>query len=138
MKKILFLALVASFTLFSSCSVDDNTADFQFEFLPIENVDIPSEFNLGETYTITVTYKRPTTCHSFSNFQYITESNNIRTVAVVSFISPGNCTELEDDFQTETFNFNALDPEPFTFKFWQGKDDAGEDIYLIFEIPVNN
>ena len=139
MKKILFLALVAGLTVFNSCSVDDNTADFQFEFIPIETVEMPEEFNFGDTHTISVTYKRPSTCHSFSNFQYIQETGNVRTVAVVNFVTSGNnCEALEEDFQTETFSFSVLDAEPYTFRFWQGKDDSGQDIYLIYEVPVNN
>lgn len=139
MKKILFLALVVSLALFNSCAVDDNTADFQIEFIPIETVEIPAEFNFGETHEITVTYKRLTTCHSFSSFQYVPESNNVRNVAVINFVTLGNdCETLEDDFQSESFSFSVLDTEPYTFKFWQGKDDNGQDMYLIYEVPVNN
>lgn len=141
MRKILFLALIACFTVFTSCSVDDGTVNVQFELVPIENVVIPTEFNLGETYTISVTYKRPTDCHTFSNFEYIAgadNSTNIRTVAVVNLFTPGDCTTLEDNFQTQTFNFNVLDTNPYTFKFWLGKDESNEDMYLVYEIPVNN
>ncbi|WP_420571349.1 hypothetical protein [Kordia sp.] len=138
MKRILFLALVVSLTFLKSCSVDDNPAEFQFEFLPIETVEIPAEFNLGNTYTISVTYKRPTTCHSFSNFQYIQEPENVRNISVVNFVTVrGNCETLEEDFLTETFDFSVLDSNPYTFKFWQGKDDNGQDMYLIYEVPVN-
>lgn len=139
MKKILFLALVVSLTLFNSCAVDDNTTDFQFEFIPIDSVEMPEEFNFGDTYFISVTYKRPTNCHTFSNFQYIQGTGNTRTVAVVNFVTLGNgCEALENVFETETFSFSVLDSAPYTFRFWQGKDDNGEDVYLIYEVPVNN
>ncbi|WP_430410799.1 hypothetical protein [Kordia sp.] len=139
MKKILFLALFTCFTIVTSCSVDDGAVVVQFEAIPIESVVIPSEFNLGETYTISVTYKRPTDCHSFSNFEYIAESSNVRTVAVVNlFSTEADCVALVDNIQTQTFNFNVLDTNPYTFKFWQGKDESGEDMYLVYEIPVNN
>ena len=139
MKKIVFLVLLASLTLFNSCSVDDSAADFQIEFIPIETVEIPAEFNFGETHTITVTYKRPTTCHSFSSFQYVPEDNNVRNVAVINFVTFGSdCETLEDDFKSESFSLSVLDTNPYTFKFWQGKDDNGQDMYLIYEVPVTN
>jgi len=139
MKKTLFLALILSFTVFNSCTVDDTTADFRIEFLPIETVEIPTEFNFGETNTITVTYKRPTTCHSFSNFQYVPEDNNVRNVAVINFVRLGSdCETLEDDFKSESFSFSVLYTQTYTFKFWQGKDDNGQDMYLVYEVPVNN
>ncbi|WP_298418193.1 hypothetical protein [uncultured Kordia sp.] len=138
MRKILFLALFTCFTVLTSCSVDDNAVVVQFEPIPIENVIIPMEFNLGETYTISVTYKRPTDCHSFNNLEYVAESNNVRTIAVVALVTTGDCTTLTDNFQTQTFNFNVLDSNPYTFKFWQGKNDNGQDMYLEYEIPVNN
>jgi hypothetical protein len=140
MKKILFLALLVSLTLLNSCSIDDeNIANFQFDFIPIEDVEMPQEFNFGETHVISVTYKRPTTCHSFSNFQYIQGEGNLRTIAVINLVtSDNNCETLEEDFQTETFSFSVLNLDPYTFRFWQGKDDNDQDIYLIYEVPVNN
>ncbi|MEM6684291.1 MAG: hypothetical protein AAF617_00735 [Bacteroidota bacterium] len=141
MKKILFLALIMSTVLFNSCSVDDDVSQvqFSFEFIPVDNVEMPMTFNLGDTHTISVTYKRPSTCHTFSNFQYEQHAGNMRTVAVVNFVTFGNdCQSLEEEFITETFSFSALDSEPYTFRFWQGKDTEGEDLYLVYEVPVNN
>lgn len=140
MKRILFLTLLVSLTLLNSCSVDDeNAANFQFDFIPIVSVEMPQEFNFGATHVISVTYKRPSTCHSFSNFQYIQGEGNERTVVVVNLVTPdNNCEVLEEDLQTETFSFSVLDLEPYTFKFWQGKDEDNQDIFLVYEVIVNN
>ncbi len=141
MKKILYLVLILSSVVFNSCSVDDVASDiqFQFEFIPVESVEMPTIFNFGSTHTISVTYRRPTTCHTFSNFDYQQSSGNLRTVAVVNFVTLGNnCEPLEEEFKTETFSFSALEPEPYTFRFWQGKDNEGQDVYLTYEVPVNN
>ncbi|WP_046758550.1 hypothetical protein [Kordia jejudonensis] len=141
MRKILFLALLTCFTVFTSCSVSDDAVNVQFELVPVQNVLIPTEFTLGETYTISVTYERPTDCHAFSNFEYITDTTsatNIRTVAVVNLFTPGDCTALTGSFQTQTFVLNVLDTNPYRFRFWQGKNEDNEDMYLVYEIPVNN
>ena len=68
-----------------SCSVDNDATEFNLEVLPIDSVDIPTEFTLGETYPITVSYLRPSTCHSFKNFYYYKE-NNQRTVASITYV----------------------------------------------------
>lgn len=133
MKKILALFLIL--ILFASCSVDDGT-DFSFEVLPVESVDIPDEFELGETYPITVSYLRPSTCHSFKEFYYLKE-NNERTVAAINIVFEDNsCNTLEDFLVEETFNFIVISNGSYIFKFWQGEDPSGEDQYLTIEVPV--
>ena len=66
MKRLVVFCL--TLMLFASCSVDDDSTSFSFEVLPVESVDIPDEFELGETYPITVSYLRPSTCHGFKEF----------------------------------------------------------------------
>jgi hypothetical protein len=116
--------------------VDDGTS-FGFEILPVESVDIPDEFELGETYPITVSFLRPSTCHSFKEFYYLKE-NNERTVAPITYVFNDNdCKTLEDDNLVEaTFNFRVTGNGSYIFKFWQGEDADGESQYLIKEVPV--
>lgn len=133
MKKL--LALCLTLILCASCSVDDGV-NFGFEVLPVESVDIPDEFELGETYPISVSYFRPSTCHSFKEFYYLKE-NNIRTVAPITYVfEESNCTDIEDGLVESTFNFIVTSNGSYIFKFWQGEDESGEDQYLTIEVPV--
>ena len=75
MKRLVVFCL--TLMLFASCSVDDDSTSFSFEVLPVESVDIPDEFELGETYPITVSYLRPSTCHGFKEFYYLKENNEL-------------------------------------------------------------
>ena len=134
MKRLLVLCL--TLVLFASCSLDDNSTDYSFEILPVESVDIPEAFELGEIYPITVSYLRPTTCHSFREFYYLKE-NNERTVAPVNYVfEQNNCEDLEESLVEATFNFIVTSNGSYIFKFWQGEDANGEDQYLIIEVPV--
>ncbi|MEW4922436.1 hypothetical protein [Algibacter sp. 2305UL17-15] len=137
MKKILILSFLALFL--SSCElIDDDDGDVRFtsEFLPIESVDIPDEFSLGEVYPIKVTYQRPTSCHVFRNLYYAKE-NNERTVAIITAVFERNdCETLTDEMVERSFNFKVTSNGSYIFKFWQGKDDNDEDIYLTIEVPV--
>lgn len=134
MRRLLVLCL--TLVLFASCSVDDDNTNYSFEILPVESVDIPNEFVLGETYPITVFYFRPSTCHSFREFYYLKE-NNERIVAPINYVfDQNNCEDLEESLVEATFNFIVTSNGSYIFKFWQGEDANGEDQYLIIEVPV--
>ncbi len=132
MKKILFTLL---FFGLISCSLEDDAPTFHLEYLKAESVTIPESFVLGETYEIKVAYKRPTSCHSFHGFYY-DKNLNIRTVAVQCIVAEKNCNDLVDDIQEETLNFYVTNNGTYIFKFWQGLDENGEDVFLEYEIPV--
>ena len=136
MKKI--LSLLVLFFIFNACSTD-NGNNFSFELLPITTVDIPTEFTLGQTYPITVHYNRPTTCHYFNNLFY-DKYLNTRTIAVESAVEErNNCHDLSaaDAADSYTFNFYVTSNGSYIFKFYQGKDANGNDIFLQYEVPVN-
>ncbi|WP_223550197.1 hypothetical protein [Aestuariivivens sp. NBU2969] len=138
MKKI--FALSCLFIFFLSCSTDHDSTSYTLEIMPVESVDIPSEFELGKTYPITVKYYRPTTCYAFRDFYYVKE-NNMRTVAPINYVfehemENNSCTDLQDELVEATFNFIVTSNGSYIFKFWQGEDNTGEDQYLTIEVPV--
>ena len=126
-----------------SCSIDDDTNDFYLETLPIESVDMPDSFVSGETAVINYTYLRPTTCHVFNDLYYSIDGNQ-RVVAIINRVyeetGSGNpCSILDNEVASRSFNFsvNSNIGSTYTFKFWQGEDQNGEDIYLTIEVPVS-
>tara|TARA_R110000868_G_scaffold97875_4_gene269271 strand:+ start:9263 stop:9673 length:411 start_codon:yes stop_codon:yes gene_type:complete len=136
MKRLFILSL--TLILFASCSLQDDGRDYTLDKLPVESVDIPVSFTLGETYPITVRYFRPSTCHAFKDFYYLTH-NNERTVAVINYAYNGaNCADLQDELVEATFNFIVTSNGSYIFKFWQGVDENDVDQYLTIEVPVEN
>jgi len=135
MKKI--ISLLVLLFLFNSCVPEDGP-NYTFELRPVLSVDIPTEFTLGETYEITMHYNRPTTCHFFNNIYY--EKNlNVRTIAVENAVKESNnCMETPNDATTCSFNFLVTSNGSYLFKFWRGKDEQGNNLYLEYEIPVTN
>jgi hypothetical protein len=134
MKKwIVYCALLC---LFASCTLgDDGTPNYHFEILPIESVDIPDEFTLGETYPITVSYNKPSSCYVFNDFYYVSELNQ-RTVAVINTVYEDQVCTQAVEMVDATFNFMVTSNGTYVFKFWQGEDDNGNDLYYIVEVPV--
>ena len=141
MKRLIILSL--TLILFASCSIKDdginyNDANYSLDILPIESVDMPDTFTLGETYPITVSYLKPSTCYSFKEFYYL-KNNKERTVAVINYVTNNNsCTDLQDELVEATFNFVVTSNGSYIFKFWQGTDENDVDQYLTIEVPVTN
>lgn len=136
MKKLFLLGFLICFV--SACSPDDGDfPTFYYETLPIESVDMPEEFAFGNTYQISMTYLKPSGCHLFNDFYYVTEFNQ-RTVAVITTVFPDEECETFDNNEEEEvfFNFQVNNTETYTFRFWKGEDEGGNDTYLIVEVPV--
>lgn len=133
MKKI-FVLIFLMFSLFS-CSVEDDSPSFYYEVLPIESVDIPESFQFGSVHEIKLTYFRPTGCHVFNNFFYETDLNQ-RTVAIITTVSPNSNCNQEAVLEEVSFNFEVNSDGPYTFRFWLGEDENGNDTYYIVEVPV--
>jgi hypothetical protein len=135
MKRI--LSLLALFFLFNSCSTDNST-NYTFELRPILSVDLPAEFTLGQTYPITVHYNKRTSCNYFSTLYY-DKDLNVRTIAVENAVADrNNCTETPNDISEYTFNFYVTSNGSYIFKFYQGKDANGQNIFLQYEVHVTN
>jgi hypothetical protein len=135
--KNIFLLSFLMLTL-GSCSNDNDIVNNITVTLPIEEVDIPEEFKFGQVFPINVTYFRPSSCHLFNTF-YVEENNNETTVILVNTVYEDTNCETFDVNTNETvasFNFQVNDTATQVFKFWQGKDDSGSDLYLVVEVPV--
>lgn len=135
MKKL--IAICYSVLFLWSCSLDtDNSTNYNFEFLPVESVEMPEVFIHGDVYSISYTYYRPSTCHSFHDLYYYADGNE-RTIAIINIVyDENNCEWLTDELMERSFNFKPLEHQTYVFKFWQGQDEYEEDMYLTYEVPV--
>jgi hypothetical protein len=133
MKKIVLL--LSLLLVFNSCDKDETS--YSIVALPVESVFIPTTFELGETYAITMRYYRPTNCHSRYGIYY-EKDLNIRTCAVKNIVeNRNNCSEIQNVLVEETFNFYVTNTGNYIFKFWTGKDADGNNTFLEYDIPVN-
>jgi hypothetical protein len=131
-----FLALVTLFFI-TSCDIDDSNLQYRLVHVPVNEVIILDEFYLGETYNIKFNYLRPSACH-FYDGTYVERDDNVMTLAIQNYeiIGGGACNQLPNEEVEVNFNFYVENPGSYIFKFWQGKDTNGEDLFLIYEIPV--
>ena len=139
MKKV--IVLLSVLVLMFSCSVDDeNNDEFHFEILPIASVEMPESFTSGEVYNITYSYEVPTSCHVYRDLYYVAESH-IRTIAVINTVfeesNTVTCEDLSGQMEERTFQFYAgALVGSYVFRFWQGEDENGDDIYMVYEVPI--
>lgn len=122
---------------FTGCQLDDDGDNFFYEFIPVQSAELPDQFSRGETVKINVAYQRPTDCHSFGGFDY-QRLGKERTVTVVNVVvndKPCNDLDTEDPVEV-SFDFNVGHEDSYVFRFWQGKNDQGENQFLIVEVPV--
>ena len=138
MKKVIAI-LVLMFAI-SACSLnDDNSNGFSVALLPVETVQIPESFQYGNTYLIKMTYKRPTTCHSYSGI-YFTSKDTVRTVAIQNLVeNRSDCQAIEIGVPQEaSFNFKVLEIEgkSYKFRFYKGIGENGQDLFEEIIVPV--
>ena len=136
MKKLFLLLFVSLIGI--SCSIGDDSSKYYYEVLPVETYVVPTSFDLGQVYTITLTYKRPTDCHT-NPALYFERNGKIRTVAIQSLVANrDNCEAVPNEEPQELkFQFEVLSNTPYVFKFYKGDDENGESIFESVTIPVN-
>lgn len=135
MKKIILLLVVA--TTFLSCSIDDNKNDnYQYEVLPVTSYTVPESFTLGKTYEIKLKYQKPTSCYFFQGIYY-TKELNTRTIGIQAAVNLSqNCSIEKPELSEVSFNFIASEKGTYIFKFYQGKDAEGKDLFENKEVAV--
>ena len=137
-KKVLTVLILISTLLFNySCSLEDFDPEINFsiDVIAIESVDIDQEFILGQTHEIIMTYLAPTDCYEFNDFIYDV-SGNQRTIAIVNTVYVrDNCEQINEMVEV-SLNIEITSTETYVFRFFQGKDEQGNDQYHIVEVPV--
>lgn len=121
----------------SSCSVSTDP-DREFTTLPIEQVEMPTSYTLGNISKIKIKYKRPTDCHIFNGFYTNYESSNLfdKVVAIRTVkLNNSNCAPDDSVFEIN-YEFKPTSPGTYTFRFWLGQDENGIDQYDIHEVVV--
>lgn len=133
MKKI--AALIGIFLLTISCSTDTNEPNIRYELVPVQNVIIGDELYFGEENVITVEYVKPSTCHGFNGFLYEKEDFT-RTIGVQNYVVENSDCQVTTEVIDKDFIFQPTSTGTYTFKFWQGKDANGDNIFLEIQRDV--
>ena len=134
MKKVFLL--IGMLGLLASCSLDDEGQEFRYEIEPVTNVEFPDSLVLGQNYQIPVRYLRPSTCHSFFDFDYARQDSTRIVTVINQVFENDSCEDLTDTEVEQILDFEVLYNYTYVFKFYQGQDTNDEPIYLTKNVPV--
>ena len=130
---VMFVALAATV---SSCNDDNDYHDYHLEYIGVKSADVPDEFIYGRTYRIDVTIELPNSCYYYYNqYDYFYEGTS-RLIYPIADVDDGVPCTLNITETTFSIPVQALQSEPYIFKFYQGEDADGQDIFLTIEVPV--
>ena len=135
--KYLLIMIVALTVSVSSCSDDDdNYHDHHLEYVGVISSELPDEFTYGNTYRINVTIELPNSCYYYyDQYDYFYEGTS-RLIYPIAHVDDGVACTQNITETTFSIPIQALQNEPYIFKFYQGEDDNGEDMFLTIEVPV--
>lgn len=123
----------------SSCSDDDNDNDdhdFHLERVNVKSAELPNQFNYGSIYEIKVNIELPNSCYFFyDQFDYVYEGST-RLIYPIAHVDGSDVCNPNITETLFSIPVKVLQYEPYVFKFYQGKDSDGKDIFLIIEVPV--
>ncbi|QYA24932.1 hypothetical protein G3I01_05210 [Gramella sp. MT6] len=144
MKKLMLFILLGIFV--SSCSTDDDVPNIEYGLASITNSEFPGYFEAGKSYDIKLTYKLPSSCHTFLGFDGGREDDSTQEFFIYALTSRNlDLTDCNTDDASLTKqgtirNFmiseNVSDDEVFIFKLWTGNDSEDNPIYETIEVPV--
>ncbi len=136
MKKIIALALL--WASFLSCSPDNDYPNYSYEVLPVASYEVPASFKLGETYTITLKYQKPTSCYGYQGIYY-DKNLNVRTIGIQAVVDKDQiCNQALPPLSEVSFQFYVTNTGSYIFKFYKGKDANGVSQFEEKEIKVEN
>ena len=132
----LFLVVFLIFGCSDDDNNDDNDHDYHLEYVNVISADLPDEFIFGRTYRINVTIELPNSCYFYYNqYDYFYEGTS-RLIYPIGHVDDGvTCTPNSEE-TTFSIPVQALQNEPYIFKFYQGEDTDGQDMFLTIQVPV--
>lgn len=139
MKKIfLYVIAISAIVTMESCSLEDDDANFEFQYLEITDAEVPESFDFNEVYQIKVHYLRPNDCTFFEGFDVYKEEETTRQVVVIGSVltDQSDCTEVAQEVEA-TFDFQVIYKNDYLFKFYTGTDAEGNAEFMEIEVPVN-
>ena len=135
MKYFVSLSLFV-FLLFGCSNDDDNYHEYHLEYKSVVSAELPDEFIYGRTYRIYITIELPDSCYYYYNqYDYFYEGTSRLIYPIVHIDDGVPCTPNSTE-TTFSIPVQALQNETYVFKFYQGEDAEGQDMFLTIEVPV--
>ncbi|KMQ72577.1 hypothetical protein [Chryseobacterium koreense] len=137
MKKTTLFAIPLLAALFLSSCKDDRMGDEVKSIDPvkIDSVNIPKD-SMAVTSTMKIwTYSNlQSKCEGFYGYDYIHVDEFTRNVTSYKFKTDAQCGDQVTRYQE--IRFQPQKVGNYTFKFWNGKDSGGQNVWIQKNIKV--
>ncbi|MBS1549938.1 MAG: hypothetical protein JSS94_08770 [Bacteroidetes bacterium] len=142
MKKIHYIQVLSFLLLIFMIASCDSHRDrderkiIAINDLKLDSVKINSDtMMVNSVQSIRTYFTLHSNCEGFYTYQYAKDGME-RKVKTLSYKTDGVCNSETKAYYTQ-FEFMPESTGTYQFKFWQGKDNAGNDIWLNKQIVVN-
>ena len=136
MKKTFLLILCCIAITITSCSLNDDSVEFNFVPLQIVDAEFPESFTLNETYNIKITYIIPNNCVAFEGFDISNIDITSRNIVAIGSERVDEVCNLVAIEAEGSLDFICLYEGTYFFRMWTGEDENGEQQYIELEVPV--
>ncbi len=136
MKKTFLLILCCIAITITSCSLNDDSVEFNFVPLQIVDAEFPESFTLNETYNIKITYVIPNNCIAFEGFDISNIDITSRNIVAIGSERLDEVCNLVAVEAEGSLDFICLYEGTYFFRMWTGEDENGEQQYIELEVPV--
>lgn len=133
LKWILGLMFIGIVTV--SCLDDEPVSNVVFKYSAIDSVQIDTIMPARQITQIKTYFTKQNGCQQFFDYDY-TILGNERTVSVIITELQDHACTLGQEVQSPVLNFKPGSPGTYTFRFWNGVDEDGQDTFIIQEIEV--
>lgn len=133
LKWLVGLFLIGIFAV--SCLDDEPVMNVTYQYRPVDSIQIDSIYPARQVTEIKTFFTTTNGCQQFFNYDY-TAIGNERTVSIItSEIEDVSCTDVTK-VQSFVLKFSPEFPGTYTFRFWNGKDENGQDTFIIREVNI--
>lgn len=118
-----------------SCLDREDSTPLEVAKIKIDSVKIPQEtMDIFTVQTIKTYSNYATACDRFFDYDYKID-NFDRIITSYYYKDNSNCTQGQY-VRSSYFNFRPVEKGTYTFKFWNGKDSSGKDLWIEKQIVV--
>ncbi len=133
----LFLLLLLGITLIS-CEMDLDDENISFEKVAAFDITVPSNLTVNFEYDVSFNYALVDGCSNFYNIEFESLANDVREItAFIEVDDNQSCSSVYSE-HIHTFKFKPITTGTYIFKFWNGVDAGGVDLFETHEITVTN
>lgn len=119
-----------------SCLDDEPVETYVYKYSAIDSIAIDTIMPVNKVTKIHTYFKTDKSCQYFYNYDYNIVGNE-RTVAVIlaEDDDSSKCNDIIANHE-RTLNFLPERPGDYTFRFWNGKDNNGNDKFIITKVTI--